>query len=54
MRNGEKQEKAIEDQGEKKLVAFNRHDKKGDLDISDRYDEKDGTLWYKNTKNKWN
>ena len=41
----------IENQGENQLVIFNRNDKKDDLDISDRYDEKDGTLWYKNTKN---
>ena len=35
----------MEDQREKKTVVLNRHDKKDDLDISDRDDEKDGTLW---------
>ena len=34
----------IENQGENQLVTFNRNDKKDDLDSSDRYDEKDGTL----------
>ena len=52
MGNREKnKEKWLKNQRKNQLVTFNRYDEKDDLDISDRYDKKDGTLWYKNTKN---
>ena len=42
----------MKDQSEKKIVSLNRHNKKDDLDISNRDGEKDGILWYRNSKNK--